>query len=363
MKAVLALISLICSLSVCGRVAAQDPAPNLATDQLVGPVKTVEQVRVGYAFHDGNLSETARLLFRKTNYDRDGNRIEQITYQGKGEIIEKLVYTYDALKRNTVYDEYFHLTGQALLGPRKHIYTLDANGRPVDFILYESDGTAGSHFTYAYDQNGNKTEECFSHLNGKCMGRMAYTYDAKGHQLTQSSYTNDGTLAWKNVSTFDSSGHQIEWLQYQNGILRYQRVFRYDDLGRISEQETSEFNKPLNGFSDHAPEPGKIVYTYSEHSKQIANYNVAGALTSRQVVTSDEKGNEVSREFFKGDSSRKLCEDGSPENRQFGNSTQTRTEYDSHGNWIKRIHLTRAAGAKEPVPSSAEYRIITYYDE
>jgi antitoxin component YwqK of YwqJK toxin-antitoxin module len=367
MNTVAALLTFFGCLLFSGAVLAQDPPPNLATDQLVGSIKTVEHGRIGYTFRDGKTVESNRTVFQKTSYDQDGNRTEKITYREGGAISERLVYTYDVLKRNTGYEEYFSLTGQTLLGPRKHIYTLDANGHIVEFMLYESDGSIGSRFTYSHDARGNKTEECFYSWNGSRTGRLVHSYDEQGHVLSLTSYNNDDTAAWKNVNAYDPNGHQIEWVQYQNGVLRYKRISKYDDKGRLSEQETFEFNSPPNVFSDHAPVPGKVVYTYGERSKEIANYDTTGSVTRRELSKLDEKGNEVGREFFNGKGSRELTEVGFVEDNKIvarlGGTSQTKIEYDSHGNWIRKTYLIMPVGAKEGVPSSAEYRIITYYED
>jgi hypothetical protein len=40
--------------------------------------------------------------------------------------------------------------------------------------------------------------------------------------------------------------------------------YNYDDLGRVTEEETLEFNAPPNVRTSHAPVPGKIVYAYND---------------------------------------------------------------------------------------------------
>jgi hypothetical protein len=89
-------------------------------------------------------------------------------------------------------------------------------------------------------------------------------------------------------------------------------------------------------------------------------------LKSKEVRTVDEKGNEAGVASFD--------EKGSPKNTDiqwYDKNKLVRTlsgrllitfEYDSHGNWTKKIRSILPAGAKEAEPYSAEYRIITYYD-
>ncbi|HEY0348949.1 MAG TPA: hypothetical protein VGC60_12425, partial [Pyrinomonadaceae bacterium] len=199
------------------------------------------------------------------------------------------------------------------------------------------------------DAKGNKLEEDFYTWIGKLNGRLVYTYDEAGHNLTQTSYNSDEVVSWKTINTYDAEGHQVEWAQYINGILRYKRLFKYDRDRRPAEQETLEFNAPPNVYSDHAPVPGKLVYTYNdrERSKETATYKPDGSLKSKEVRTVDEKGNETGVASFAGvDSSRR---------------SMLTYEYDSHGNWTKKIWANLPNSAKEAEPYSAEYRTITYY--
>src|SRR5438105_10701292 len=133
-----------------GAAAAQDPPPTLAREHLLGPVKSVEAGKVDYVRDQGKPVEGKRQIFQKLSFDEHGNRIEATTYQD-GTVLERLVYTYDVLGRNTGYDEYYTLTKQPLLGPRKHIYGLNADGKIVEYMVYDTGGTIASRFTYQYD--------------------------------------------------------------------------------------------------------------------------------------------------------------------------------------------------------------------
>ena len=355
-------------LSFVGVATAQDPPPTLAREHLLGPVKSLEGGIVDYVRDQDKPVEGKRQISQKLSFDERGNRIEATTYRD-GNVLERLVYTYDVLGRNTGYDEYYAVTKQPLLGPRKHIYGLNADGKIVEYMVYDTGGTIASRFTYQYDAKGNKLEEDFYTWTGKRSGRLVYTYDEAGHNLTQTSYNSDDVVAWKRINTYDAEGHQLEWAQYINGLLRYKRSFKHDREGRLAEQETVEFNAaPSSLRASHAPIPGKIVYTYNERdrSTEISTYDPNGSLKSKEVRTVDEKGNEAGVAFFD--------EKGSPKNtdiqwydknklvRTLSGKSVITFEYDSHGNWTKKIRSILPAGAKEAEAYSAEYRIITYYE-
>ena len=221
---------------------------------------------------------------------------------------------------------------------------------------------------FAIDAKGNKIAEYFCPWTGKCDSRLVYTYDEAGHNLTQTSYKGE-EVSWKTVNTYDAEGHQLEWAQYISRVLRYKRLQKYDREGRVAEQETIEHNSPPSNIrSSHAPVPGKVVYGYNERerSTEISTYDPDGSLKSKEVRTVDEKGNDTGFTLFD--------EKGSPKNTDilwYDKNKLVRTlsgrllitiEYDSHGNWTKKIRSILPAGAKEAEPYSAEYRTLTYYE-
>src|SRR2546421_7053096 len=120
MKLLLLCFILLISANVA---VAQDLPRTVDREHLLGPVKFVEHFRVNFRRYNGQIVEGNRQIFRKLGFDERGNATEAITYQD-GAVLERLVYTYDALRRNTGYDEYYSLSKEQLHGPRKHIYTL-----------------------------------------------------------------------------------------------------------------------------------------------------------------------------------------------------------------------------------------------
>jgi len=336
-------------------------------DGLLGPVKTVESGRTEYPMVDGKGVEGPRLVTRQTSYNEQCDRTEMTQYGPDGKILERLVYTYDALGHNTGYDEFSSILDKKLTTPRKHVYVVDSNARIVEYKVLESDGSLGSHFTYEYDPKGNKLAEDFYTWMGTRGSRVVYTYDDKGHQLSATCYQPGDTLSWNTISSYDTDGRRIEWSNFQAGVLKYKIKYRYDRQGRIVEEETFGFNAPSEIPLSHSPVPGKVVYVYndSDLTKEVTTYLPSGTLKSRKIRTSDERGNETSRLTFD--------ENGSTENneiswydshkpvRKLSGTPLTKFEYDSHGNWTRKTHLLWAAGAKEPEPWNTEYRIITYY--
>ena len=334
---------------------------------LKGRVKSLEAWRVEYTFKDGRSVEAGRKPVRKTSYDEQGRRAEEVTYDQAGSVSQRLVYTYDAEGRSTGYEEYASLLDKSLSKSRRHVYTLDGAGRTVESTVYESDGSVASRFTYAYDAAGNKTEEAFYSWQGVRTGRLVYAYDARGSVLTQTSYSADDSVSWKNVHIYDAEGRKAESAQYQGDKLRYRFFYKYDAKGRQKEVETREFNAVANLRASHAPEPGRVVYTYDDEkgTKEVATYDERGTLKSRLLYSLDEKWN--------GAGATELNADGSVKNKEIrwydkdvlvGTLSGTPTAefaYDERGNWTRRTFLLKSAGAERAEAYWAEVREIVYH--
>jgi len=188
----------------------------------------------------------------------------------------KYIHTYDAMGRNTGYEEYSATLDKNLTVSQRHAYVLDEKGRKIEYIAYESNGTVGTRFVYKYDAKGNKTEEAWYSHTGQLGGRSVYAFDDRNNQTIQAYYNGDGALNWRNVSKYDDTGNRTEWLQYHGDTLRYRVVTIYDTKGRILEQETFEYNAIPNVITSHAPEPGKVVYNYDDEKrmKQVCSTSI-----------------------------------------------------------------------------------------
>lgn len=316
---------------------------------LVGPVKSVQVYLVEFTKKD----EGTRHLRYRTTYNTDGNISERVTFDRSGAITAKYIHTYDGNGRSTGYEEYVGLLDKTLSGPRRHVYTLNAEGRKVEYIVFESNETIGTRFVYKYDAKGNLIEEQWYAHTGQLGGRTVYTFDDKGNQTSQTAHQADGAVNWKNVSKYDDNGNRTEMLQYDGTTLRYKVLHSYDSKGRILQTEIAEFNSAPGAMrSTHTPEPGKVVYTYDDEkrSKEVATYDASGVLKRKVVYAYDERKNEVGLTMFNGD--------GSPET---GAIQSIDIEYDSHGNWTRKTHLTRSEKSAEPQPYHAELRVISYY--
>jgi hypothetical protein len=316
---------------------------------LVGPVKSVEAYLVDFFMKDGRTVEGKRRPWHSTTYNPEGNISERVSYDSAGAITAKYIHTFDPQGRNNGYEEYVAILDKSLTIPRRHVYKLDDEGRRVEYTVFESNGSVGTRFVHDYDAKGNLIEELWYAHTGRLGGKSVSTFNEKGNQTAQANYSGDGTLNWKTVSKYDADGKRREWLQYQGETLRSKITSSYDSKGRIRETETFEFNVIPGLRPSHSPEPGKVVYTYDDEkrTKEVATYDISGMLKAKVAYSYDERGNEIGRTMFNGDtlSSRSLV----------------KIEYDSLGNWTKKTSFNQSENGGLPQAYHAEVRVITYY--
>jgi hypothetical protein len=357
------ILGLACALSLYGQKKA-----DREKDGLTGPISTIETGRIDYSLIEGRTVEGKGVRSQVTSYNGEGQRLERSTFDPKGEILERLVYTYDAGGRNTGYEEYY----KAATKPRRHVFLLDDKGNQTEYKVYEADGTLASRFLYKYDDKRNKTEEIFYSWNGIRTGKLVYEYDDRGNQLTQTSYNQDDSISWRTVTSYDGAGRRLQWTQFQNEILRYRIFSKYDDRGRMIEQQTFEFNAPPNIHVTHAPVPGKVIYTYDDdkRTKEVSSYSESGLLKDRIVYSYDDKDNEVGLAAYAsvGGMNETVIQFWDnvfdPQSRFRGTlkgKQLSSFEYDAHGNWTRKTYLIQAANSDKPREYRAEYRIITYF--
>ena len=363
--------SLILCLLWLTPIAAQ-PKTDAGRAELVGPVKSVEAYLIDFIINNGTTVEGKRRPWHSTTYNTEGNISEKVSYDASGAVTAKYTHTYDAKGRGTGYEEFSATLDKSLTIPRRHVFKLDEEGRRVEYIVFESDGSVGTRFVYKYDAKGKLTEEEWYAHTGQLGGKSVSTFDEKGNQTTQAYYSGDGTLNWKNISKYDGYGNRVEWLQYQGDTIRYKITQSYDSKGRILEKETFEFNAIPGVYTSHAPEAGKVIYTYDDEkgTKEVATYEVNGTLKGKIVYTYDKRGNEIGLTVFNGDGSPKsseiqfydnIHEPGSAFRGTLRGQSLMNIEYDSHGNWTKKTRFIQPEQGGQPQAHSAELRVITYY--
>ena len=369
-KIPLAALLTICVLGVAS-VSAQKK-PDRERLGLQGPVKSIESYVVECNLADGEVQEGKPRISETTIFARTGGFKERLSYDQHGLLRDRFVYTYDTQGRNTGYEEYSSILDKTLTRARRHVYTLDAEGNISEYRVFDSDGSVGARFTYKYDQKGNKTEDSFWSPIGEQPAKTVYTWDEQGNELSRAYYRADGTLEWKTISKRDSEGRVSEWLQYINQKLKYSISYSYDQKDRILESVTREFDANPNLRTSHAPQDGKVVYSYDDanRTKKVSTYGPDGLLKNREIYEYDARGNEIGVTRFNSDGSQNdtvihfyddISEPRSKYRGQLRGKSVFEFEYDANGNWTRKVYLIQEAQGAKGKPFRIEQRRITYY--
>lgn len=140
---------------------------------------------------------------------------------------------------------------------------------------------------------------------------------------------------------YDSSGSRLEFIRNATSSSRVKTEFKYDANGyRLEEEQTGD-----EGLV------AKVVSVYDAQGLRTERrmYNKQG-LFARRTYTYGADGNPTEEAEF------------DPKGGLVGKQGYT-YEFDSAGNWIKRITLSQGMSGGKPVsePAAVTYRTITYY--
>ena len=356
------------------RVSAQPPElSNARSEGFLGPVKTVEEFVVEYSMVDGKTSALTLRPWRSLRFDRAGNAMETLHYDGKGELRQKLVYTFEASGRPSGYRSFSATPiSNRLSYVQDHVYKFDAAGRIYEYAVFEADGKPQTKFTYTYDGKGPLIEQAWYTHIGTLGGKSVHTFEPDKRKRIQAHYDADGTQAWLRAEIMDASGRVTRREHYRGTTLKFEISFIYDSKGRLTEQVTRELNSNPNVWVSHEPEPGRLVYSYDdrERTKELLRYDLDGQLLGIEVWRLDEKGNEnewaryyvnwVEQPFvisFHDD----ISKPDSPFRNSISGRKVTEYLYDRHGNWTRKRYGVRTPERSSPIVYREEIRKIIYF--
>lgn len=292
---------------------------------LRGAVRTVRTTVVPFTRRDDHYIEGHPSQIRVETYSPEGNRTEQIVYgfdfNLRQQMDSRTVYTFDANGRATGWEGYS--PGQQ--NPSRAVYIYDDRGRRIRHIVTNPNGIIRSVRTLIYDDHGRNIENIYDNTGSGLSGRFAKyrvvnVFDSLGRIVESTNQGMDGSIFHKNTYTYDDRGQQIEARSY---IANVEGVLI------------------LNS---------RVGYGYDNQGQRIemVRYNLAGVVVSRTVYSYDDKGNMISVITYNADGT-------------FRSRGVMSYEYDSRGNWLRRVHSNQASEAGEAEPYYAENRIITYY--
>lgn len=203
-----------------------------------------------YSFEENYSADKNRLKFKN-----DGNQYEVwFHYDEDGNAL------IDSLEVNGDWITY----GYSKSYGKNRLTSIKFNDVVVGELKYNSDGNLlkcvsktsqeDSVLNYSYDANGKLTKIAFSgreYFFGSDLGVKNYTYTVSNHQNNKIVKTYDrGRIE----ETYNDAQKLILYEKYEDGVLRLQRIFEYDESGNnLTRQEYVNYNN--NGV-----EVGRSVY-------------------------------------------------------------------------------------------------------
>jgi antitoxin component YwqK of YwqJK toxin-antitoxin module len=185
-------------------------------DGLRGAVKSARIERTEISQIEGRSVEKPRVLESLITYDEKGNKIEELRYDYKGSLAEKMVFSRDDKGRQVKIS--YKPDGKM---ESKWVFTFDDKGKLTGGTAYNPDGTVKLKMERIFDASGRLIEASMHNPDGSLMNKTLFKYDAEGKPTEQAVYDAVGELMQRSV--WSKAGNDDE-LYDNNGGVRYKSV-------------------------------------------------------------------------------------------------------------------------------------------
>ncbi|HYD36476.1 MAG TPA: hypothetical protein VEA60_02615 [Allosphingosinicella sp.] len=184
--------------------------------------------------------------------DPDGNLIESVLTDPKGEILERQVYAY-------------------------------GGGRLAQIVHHDGSGKAGLRETHSYDSAGRLSDVTY-YEGEEAVGRTAYRHDGRGRVLEVAFFLADGSRAVAPVgpclgahrmtTAYDELDRPVEVVAYEpDGEKKKAWLYAYDSKGQLAEDRREDSSSI-------------IVFAYSYEYDSRGNWTRQIATATRQAKRS-----------------------------------------------------------------------------
>jgi antitoxin component YwqK of YwqJK toxin-antitoxin module len=224
----------------------------------------------------GKLVEEARyepkdvLVERITHsYNADGRRNESLQYDGKSKLIGKVVYQYDPagklIEEVSTRDD--KPNGRA-------VFAYDSEGRASGFMAYDGKGDIPNQVVNSYDDKANRIQKSRYGLKGNLEGRTVTTYDSKGNVILIDHFRGDGSPAWKWEFEYDHQSNVIkEKFSNKDSLSVWLYAYEYDSTGNWTRKTKSQLFDDRGKLTPHLA--GVTFRTFKYYSKTNATRTLA----------------------------------------------------------------------------------------
>lgn len=139
-------------------------------------------------YEGGKETSTYKSGFR--TFDKEGNTTEDTEYNQDGSVKRKETAKYSGKdKIEEVVDERGDKeAGNSSKSYKKTTYKYNTDGDKIEEVEYDGAGAVVKKTTYAYNKNKDKQFEMVYDGTGKLIKKTVYGYDAKGLKISKSIY-------------------------------------------------------------------------------------------------------------------------------------------------------------------------------
>lgn len=167
-------------------------------------------------------------------FDRNGNRTEEIYYDGKGNPNYSCQFLFDEngneiKKMGGASDEVIY---------EKWIYSsMDKDKKIVKKSEYKKG--KDQKWVYTINEQQNKEEEMYYDINGNMSYKWTFLYDSQNNLTEKKEFDSYGNVYQKWIYKYDEKGNNIELIHYVSNNQLYRTYqMRYDKKGNMKSKFT-----------------------------------------------------------------------------------------------------------------------------
>jgi len=227
----------------------------------------------------------------------------------------------------------------------------DEKGNQLEHITHEFYGMLGGKDIRKYDSNGTLSEVLVFNSEG-LHERQVHAFE-NGRLMSIVYYDPKGKETISEINSYGEGGLLLETKYIEKKKTFGKTVYKYDEKGNLVEAGYFE-NNGAKSFALLGPCRGahRVTYAYNEQRKQtkVVFYQLDDSVKDAFQYSYDAKGLVTTHiiQYY--------------DNKQ---SSDYSYEFDSHGNWTKRISTVKQLGEKDRPDAvtqvSVTSREITYF--
>lgn len=273
--------------------------------------------------HDSDLvfDENGKLVSEKL-WKSATSPFSETTFDGREHIIQHLQYTNDKPGTKTEYS--WNKKGENVTITKRNNDNTEMGreemkyikGKLTQKVTYNAHNNPIDKRIYTYNKEGNLAGEAIYLRSEYVQFKTNYSYDEQNRVIVEAKSNKDGTVQSKTTFTYTGDKIASKITVDEKGAEQYSEHFNYDAKGNLI---------------------SLVAYEKATDTRTVEKYTYDAA-NNRTSWAAETNGKEEARAEYKYDSSNNLI--SSTTTNLLAKSTDSRQytyEYDSNGNWTKKI--------------------------